>query len=126
MSKAIVDGEPPDLPADNFSEAARDFVAGALNKIPKLRPTYAMLLRHPWLAPLVLPSTITEEDEERVEEASPDENTALDAVNKEVALWVLNAMERKRNGTMGKKAKPALHAAPLDAVPSPSPDSVSA
>ena len=108
------------MPAEKFSEAARDFVAGALNKIPKLRPTYAMLLRHAWLSPLTLPSTITEEDEEAAEEAVADGATASVFVNKEVAQWVVDAMERKRNGTTGNKAKPALHAAPLDAVPSPS------
>lgn len=86
-----------------------------------------MLLRHAWLAPLVLPSTIAEDDEDSVGEAGSDEATATDVVdNKEVAQWVLDAMERKRNGTMGKKAKPALHAAPLDAVPSPSLETVSA
>ena len=115
-----MDGEPPDLPADRFSEPARDFVRGALNKIPKLRPTYAMLLRHPWLAPLLKPPTISEEDEEADEEAPIDESAALSVLDDEVAKWVNEAMERKRNGTMGKKAKPALHAAPLDAVPSPS------
>ena len=85
-----------------------------------------MLLRHAWLAPLVLPSTITEEDEEAAEEAAAGEATAPDIVNKEVAQWVLEAMERKRDGTMGKKAKPALHAAPLDAVPSPSVETTNA
>ncbi len=114
-----MDGEPPDLPANKFSEAARDFVRGALNKIPNLRPTYAMLLRHAWLAPLMKPATITEEDEEAAEEQVTEESAAPGIIDKEVAQWVMDAMERKRNGTMGKKAKPALHAAPLDAVPSP-------
>lgn len=115
-----MDGEPPDLPADKFSEAARDFVRGALNKIPKLRPTYAMLLRHAWLAPLLKPATITEEDEDAAEEEITEEAAAPGVIDKEVAQWVVDAMERKRNGTMGNKAKPALHAAPLDAaVPSP-------
>ena len=121
--QAIVDGEPPDLPADNFSEAARDFVRGALNKIPKLRPTYAMLLRHAWLAPLLLPPTISEEDEDSLGEGAIESVDAPGVVDKEVAQWVKEAMERKRNGTMGSKAKPALHAAPLDAVSSPSLDS---
>ena len=115
-----MDGEPPDLPSDRFSEAARNFVKSTLNKVPKLRPNYATLLQHPWLAPLLKPPTILEED-------SASEDVAQDAVaagtlDKEVAQWVLSAMERKRNGTMGKRAKPALHAAPLDAVPNPSPD----
>lgn len=120
---AIVDGDPPDLPSDTFSEAAHDFVKGCLMKIPKLRPTYAMLLQHAWLAPLLKPPTITEEDEEAAEAG---EDTAASAsanepstADKEVAEWVQAAIERRRNGTMGKKAKPALHAAPLDAVPNP-------
>lgn len=114
-----MDGEPPDLPADKFSEAARDFVKGSLNKIPRLRPTYAMLLRHAWLAPLMKPTTISEEDEEAAEEEVIEEAAAPGVIDREVAQWVTDAMERKRNGTMGNKAKPALHAAPLDAVPSP-------
>jgi len=129
---AIVDGDPPDLPADTFSEVARDFVAGCLNKIPKLRPTYPMLLQHAWLAPLVKPETITEEDEEAAEVAAandediqqqppppPPEEAAAgegDFVDREVGEWVLGALERRKNGTMGKSAKPALHAAPLDAA----------
>ncbi|KAI4267691.1 MAG: hypothetical protein L6R35_006828 [Caloplaca aegaea] len=121
---AIVDGEPPDLPAEKFSEEAKDFVRGCLNKIPKLRPTYAMLLRHPWLAPLLKPPTITEEDEDvpgagiEITHGSPFNADVLD---QEIADWVEGAMERRRNGTMGKGSKPALHAAPLDAVPNPTP-----
>ena len=122
-----MDGEPPDLPIDKFSEAARDFVRRTLNKIPKLRPTYATLLQHPWLAPLQKEPTIAEEDEDVEDEDVANEEISLEAIivvalDKEVAQWVLSAMERKRNGKMGKKVKPALHAAPLDAVPSPSPD----
>ncbi|KAL9585184.1 MAG: hypothetical protein Q9212_001677 [Teloschistes hypoglaucus] len=121
---AIVDGEPPDLPADEFSEEAKDFVRGCLNKIPKLRPTYAMLLRHPWLTPLLKPPTTSEDDEDAPlaegESAgeSPSDPPILD---EEIADWVKSAMEKRRNGTMGKNSKPALHAAPLDAVPSPMP-----
>merc|ERR1711964_638873 len=96
MGSAIVDGEPPDLPEEGYSATARDFVHGCLNKIPKLRPTYSMLLAHPWLAGLSKPLTISEEEE--------------------VAEWVKNAMERKKRGLMGEAAKPALHAAPLDTV----------
>lgn len=122
--QAIVDGEPPDLPAGGFSEPARDFVREALNKIPKLRPTYPMLLRHPWLAPLLKPPTISE-DEDVTEEFAKEESAGSGVFDREVAKWVLGAMERKRSGIMGKRAKPALHAAPLDAVPSPSLDSTS-
>lgn len=120
--QAIVDGEPPDLPEIGYSPLARDFVRGCLNKIPKLRPTYAMLLQHGWLAPLSKPSTITEADEEAsdVEEAGGSVDGGVAATNatedKEVAKWVQDAIQRKKEGTMGVKAKPALHAAPLDTV----------
>ena len=133
-----MDGEPPDLPEDGYSDAARNFVRGCLNKIPNLRPTYAMLLQHAWLAPLAKPATITEEDEEEAEamaSAEPGADAAskgspqpIDAVfDKEVADWVKDAIEKKRSGRLGKGAqKPALHAAPLDAVSSPSPNGTNA
>lgn len=117
-----MDGAPPDLPADQFSEAAIDFVRGCLNKIPRLRPTYAMLLRHAWLAPLMKPPTISEDEEgEQAAEAglesalsnSPHPETA----DKEVADWAKGALERKKAGKMAAHKKPALHEAPLDAVP---------
>ncbi|KAH0561941.1 hypothetical protein GP486_003348 [Trichoglossum hirsutum] len=120
---AIVDGDPPDLPEGQFSEAARDFVRGCLNKIPKLRPTYAMLLRHAWLSGLMKPPAILEADEDgeadglNTTESSPD-----NVVDREVAEWVTAAIERRKSGLMGKKEKPALHAAPLDSVSSPSLD----
>ncbi|KAL8715537.1 MAG: hypothetical protein Q9220_000873 [cf. Caloplaca sp. 1 TL-2023] len=126
---AIVDGEPPDLPADQFSEEARDFVRGCLNKIPKLRPTYAMLLRHPWLAPLLKPPTISEEDEDSAQaedEPSSDGRSDPAVVDREMADWVKSTVEKRRNGTMGKGSKPALHAAPLNAVPDPTPTTASA
>lgn len=83
-----------------------------------------MLLRHPWLAPLLKPPTISEEDEDASNvdnEASSDGGSKPPVLDQEIADWVRGAMERRRNGTMGKKSKPALHAAPLDAVPSPTP-----
>lgn len=133
--QAIVDGEPPDLPDEGYSEAARNFVRGCLNKIPNLRPTYAMLLQHAWLAPLVKPETIAEEDEEEAEAAAAADvaDAASGAgsevspqpvemvADQEVADWVKDAIEKRRQGKLGKGVqKPALHAAPLDAVSSPS------
>jgi mitogen-activated protein kinase kinase len=115
-----VNGDPPDLPEEGYSPLARDFVRGCLNKIPKLRPTYTMLLSHGWLAPLSKPATISEEDE--LEEdldglALEDEGTGKpNSYDKEVAEWVKAAIETKRSGKMGEAAKPALHAAPLDSV----------
>ncbi|KUJ23599.1 BOS5, mitogen-activated protein kinase [Mollisia scopiformis] len=124
---AIVDGEPPDLPAEGYSAAARDFVKGCLNKIPKLRPTYGALLAHPWLLELSKPVTISEEDEEMAEVNAETTYTGGVGDHKvmgagrgtedaEVAEWVKNAIERKKNGLMGESKKPALHAAPLDTV----------
>ncbi|EOA85372.1 uncharacterized protein SETTUDRAFT_137998, partial [Exserohilum turcica Et28A] len=129
---AIVDGEPPDLPDEGYSDAAKNFVRGCLNKIPNLRPTYAMLLQHAWLAPLIKPDTIAEEEEEEVQaaqEAGADEAAgdkgpaeAIEPVeDQEVADWVKAAIEKRRSGKMKGVEKPALHAAPLDAgVQSPS------
>lgn len=124
---AIVDGDPPDLPEEGYSVAARDFVKGCLNKIPKLRPTYSALLAHPWLAELSKPVTISEEDEELAEVNAETTYTGGVGDEKvmgagrgtedaEVAEWVKNALERKKKGLMGEAAKPALHAAPLDTV----------
>ena len=107
---------------EGYSDGARDFVKGCLNKTPKLRPTYAMLLRHSWLAPLLKPPSIAEEDEEtaNVSDIGPAVPATADI---EVAKWVCVAIEKRHDGKVGKKAKPALHAAPLDAVPSPIPES---
>ncbi|KAI9726448.1 MAG: hypothetical protein M1828_001270 [Chrysothrix sp. TS-e1954] len=100
---AIVDGDPPDLPADKFSDAAHDFVSGCLMKIPKLRPTYAMLCQHAWLAPLLKPATISEEDEEAAEAgaALPSSSETFDTNgDKEVADWYrLNWTVDPKSGT---------------------------
>lgn len=90
-----------------------------------------MLLQHIWMAPLVKPSAIVEEDEE--ENASPNHvNTPSplgtpppaielppNTVDPEVAEWVIGAIERRKQGKMNRSVKPALHAAPLDAVSTP-------
>ena len=117
-----MDGDPPDLPTDRYSEAAIDFVRGCLNKIPRLRPTYAMLLRHAWLAPLMKPPTISEDEEaEEAAEAGIEsafsQSAAPDTADKEVANWVKAALEKKKAGKLAVSKKPALHEAPLDAVP---------
>ncbi|KAI5808604.1 MAP kinase [Peziza echinospora] len=114
---AIVEGVPPDLPEGEFTEDARDFVRGCLNKVPKLRPTYAMLLNHAWIGALNKPSTISEEEEESDEQLSSHPPTQS-RFDKEVADWVIGALDRRRNLiSNGQKAdpdRPALHAAPLD------------
>ena len=82
-----------------------------------------MLLRHPWLAPLLKPPTISEEDEDATIGLETETATFMTA-DKEVAKWVCEAMDRRRNGKMGHKVKPALHAAPLNAVSSPAGESI--
>lgn len=123
---AIVDGDPPDLPEKGYSAEARDFVKSCLHKIPKMRPTYAMLLKHPWLAQLSKPPTISEQDEDDAAQAGIIDNTTSpdgvpfpsgeNSFDGEVAEWVKNAIERKKQGLLGSFAKPALHAAPFDTV----------
>ncbi|CAO1632410.1 unnamed protein product [Sympodiomycopsis kandeliae] len=47
--QAIVHGDAPQLPAESYSESARDFVAGCLEKVPERRFTYSQMLKHEWL-----------------------------------------------------------------------------
>ncbi|KAI2782260.1 kinase-like protein [Daldinia loculata] len=123
---AIVEGDPPDLP-DRYSEAARTFVHGCLNKVPKLRPTYQALLASEWIEDLTKPETITEEDEE-VDENDVSAEAVAGAAEKldlshsstddaEVAAWVNGVLEKKESEQYGEaEGQPALHHAPLDAV----------
>lgn len=123
---AIVEGEPPGLP-DNYSSTARDFVRRCLNKVPKERPTYAMLLQHPWLKSMTQPQTITEEAEEgeeadAVADAVGKINLSSGTDDEEVAQWVQGVLAQKKQGSYGSvAAKPALHAAPLGISPASSP-----
>ncbi|KAF3768611.1 mitogen activated protein kinase [Cryphonectria parasitica EP155] len=123
---AIVEGEPPILPTEGYSALARDFVKSCLNKNPKKRHTYPMLLQHPWIKSLGNPETITEEAEA---ESEATENDLADAAarqlnissegagDEEVAAWVSDVLERKRQGLQPATAeKPALHAPPMDSV----------
>ncbi|KAJ3532692.1 hypothetical protein NM208_g8322 [Fusarium decemcellulare] len=119
---AIVEGEPPAMPDGGYSDIAKDFVKGCLHKIPMKRPTYAMLLKHPWLNEFTKPQTITEEAEEgeeaeKVAEAvgKMDLNSSTD--DAEVAEWVNSVFQRKKDGTDNDgPTRPALHTAPLDSV----------
>lgn len=85
-----------------------------------------MLLLHPWIKSLSKPETITEEAEA---ESEATDNDLADAAAKqlsinegsgdaEVAQWVQEAMERKKQGGLQPTSteKPALHAAPFDSV----------
>jgi mitogen-activated protein kinase kinase len=119
---AIVEGEPPGLPESGYSDTAKDFVRGCLNKIPKLRPTYAMLLNHAWLKPMTQPQTIAEEAEEgeeadQVADAVGHLDLNSGTQDKEVADWVKEVLRLKSEGKGGDgSTRPALHAAPLDSV----------
>ena len=81
-----------------------------------------MLLRHEWLAQLLKPPS-TEEMEQGINigttRLESTDDGVLDTADEEVATWVRAAIERRKNGSMGKPQKPALHAVPLDAVSSP-------
>ncbi|PHH78891.1 hypothetical protein CDD82_2791 [Ophiocordyceps australis] len=120
---AIVEGDPPDLPTEGYSDTARDFIRGCLHKIPKMRATYAALLKHPWLASLSKPQTITEEAEEGEEAEKVAEKVGKIRLggaateDDEVADWVTSVLKRQREGEdHGGPSRPALHAAPLDTV----------
>lgn len=110
--QAIVHGEAPTLPETGYSEEAHAFVRACLDKSPNNRPSYAMLLRHPWLSPLMQPPTESEAGE------CPEGSGSAETEDKEVAEWVNERLARLASGQQPSPDKPALHAAPLDAVPS--------
>lgn len=92
-----------------------------------------MLLNHGWLAPLSKPPTISENDEEDLADGVDEsgiggetrEKGWENSFDREVAEWVKSALERKKSGKMAERAKPALHAAPLDSIsPAASPAAV--
>ena len=101
---------------------ARDFVRGCLNKIPKSRPTYPMLLKHPWLKALSKPQTIAEvaeegEEAEQVALAVGNMDLGSGSEDSEVAEWVQSTLRRQAEGTgPSGSSRPALHAAPLDSA----------
>ncbi|KAF5016910.1 hypothetical protein F66182_11260 [Fusarium sp. NRRL 66182] len=119
---AIVEGEPPTMPEEGYSETAKDFVRSCLHKIPAKRPTYAMLLKHPWLVGFTKPQTITEEAEDGEEDDGIAEAVGKLALNSstadtEVAEWVNSVLQRERDGlNKDGPVRPALHTAPLDSV----------
>ncbi|PGH26513.1 STE/STE7 protein kinase [Polytolypa hystricis UAMH7299] len=119
---AIVQGEPPCLPEEGYSEEAKNFVCSCLNKNAALRPTYAMLLRNPWLLSLLKPPTESETQGETAEGVMKDTMSTLslspsDTYDEELAAWVRDALDRRARGVMGNKERPPLHAVALDAVP---------
>ncbi|KAJ6160566.1 MAP kinase kinase PBS2, partial [Penicillium chermesinum] len=114
---AIVHGDPPTLPETGYSEEAHAFVRACLDKNPKNRPTYNMLLRHPWLAPLMQPPTEANGDVAAPEAPAPGEPISPSVTeDKEVADWVNKQLELRNNGLLKDSEKPALHAVALDKV----------
>lgn len=128
--KAIVNGEPPNMP-EGYSSTACDFVRSCLNKNPMKRHTYSMLLNHPWLKALVQAGNTIEEVAEPNSD-SEDDDSGASAINTlsledsdsktclagdaEIAAWVKEVLERKQDESKessNNASKPALHAAPL-------------
>lgn len=79
-----------------------------------------MLLRHPWLAPLMLPPSEGngETAPQSSESGAPEEPTSPSAMteDKEVADWVHQQLELLKEGRLDNSEKPALHAVALDKV----------
>lgn len=121
---AIVEGDPPDLPGEGYSDTAQNFVSSCLHKVPKMRATYPMLLNHPWLQSFSKPHTITEEVEEgedadKLAEAVGQLDLGADNTDDpEVAAWVRQVLKSCLVEPPSKpgSTRPALHAAPLDSV----------
>ncbi|KAH8434251.1 mitogen-activated protein kinase kinase PBS2 [Aspergillus melleus] len=108
---AIVHGDPPTLPESGYSEDAHAFVRACLDKVPNNRPSYSVLLRHPWLAPLMQPPSAEDSQSQQAAEHPPSSATE----DEEVANWVKEQLARR--GEAPEADKPALHAVALDAVP---------
>lgn len=114
---------------------------GCLNKNPKARPAYDVLLKHAWMKPLAKEYDAIKEEPEEEDGAAPEADGVEGAVEGMCALeieegvvdgvvagWVRGALERKareekerreggkEGGSAESGARPALHAAPLDSV----------
>lgn len=77
-----------------------------------------MLLRHPWLAPLMQPPTESGGDSAPPPEEPGSSDAASSAItaDEEVAEWVQKQMKLKGDGLLHISEKPALHAVALDQV----------
>ncbi|KAL4912821.1 kinase-like domain-containing protein [Aspergillus aurantiobrunneus] len=117
---AIVHGDAPSLPKSEYSDDAHSFVNACLDKNPKNRPSYNMLLRHPWLSSLMQPpSEPTNPDVPSMSLADGTSGESTPAVtdDQEIADWVRERLEKRHNGLFKGADRPALHAVALDAVP---------
>jgi mitogen-activated protein kinase kinase len=80
-----------------------------------------MLLRNPWLAPLMRPPPEADAaqsvDASQASEApATHETPSFLTEDKEVAEWVKKQLERRKAGHLQDATKPALHAVALDKV----------
>ncbi len=66
---------------------------------------------------MLKPPIISEANEFGAVQYGDTEALGSGVVDEEVAGWVQQAIENRQNNTMGRKIKPALHAAPLNVVP---------
>ena len=111
---AIVDGEPPTLPKDLFSENACDFVGACLNKNPTKRPTYASLLKHPFLRDY--------------RDGSPEWEAKRESTQAMMAAWVTGRLEERKAGVLKTPVQAPLHSfqkAPNTATSSSSDSTIS-
>ncbi|KAJ5091305.1 hypothetical protein NUU61_006175 [Penicillium alfredii] len=116
---AIVHGDAPTLPTTGYSDDAHAFVRACMDKNPNNRPSYNMLLRHPWLVPLMRPPSQPENEmtPQPSETPAPGEHSPYAMTeDKEVADWVHKQQELRKQGLLHDAEKPALHAVALDKV----------
>ncbi|KAI5306801.1 hypothetical protein KEM56_007059 [Ascosphaera pollenicola] len=90
---AIVSGDPPELP-DTYSPEARDFVKSCLNKNADLRPTYNMMLRHPWLSVLLQPPS------------APPSSSTTSTPSEGATTWPLADLRRRSSTSNAAGSQP--------------------
>lgn len=110
---AIVDGDPPKLDPKVFSKDAQLFIKSCLNKNPDLRPSYATLLKHPWLAKYRkidphMDKFVTKKIQELEEEKNKKNLSRTNSTNSS-ATTAKPPKENVRSLLKGKVQAPALH-----------------
>ncbi|CUM54384.1 unnamed protein product [Debaryomyces tyrocola] len=110
---AIVDGDPPRLDPKSFSKDAQLFIKSCLNKNPDLRPSYATLLKHPWLVnhrdvDPHMDKFVTKKMEELEEQKNKKNLSRSNSVNSSTTT-AKPPKESVRSLLKGKVQAPALH-----------------
>ena len=110
---AIVDGDPPRLDPKVFSKDAQLFIKSCLNKNPDLRPSYATLLKHPWLVnhrdiDPHMDKFVTKKMEELEEQKNKKNLSRSNSVNSSTTT-AKPPKESVRSLLKGKVQAPALH-----------------